>query len=119
MRLWVDGPRRSPEEVDSAMRLSVCEMTLRSYELQQHAWEAGAREEDVLDPPVNSRLGEISCPTLVLVGDEDVADMRAIAAHIADSISGARLLNLAAAAHLPSLERADEVNALLFAFLGE
>jgi 3-oxoadipate enol-lactonase len=119
LRLWVDGPRRSPEEVDSAMRLSVREMTLRSYELQQHAWEAGAREEDVLDPSVNNRLGEIRCPTLVLVGDEDVADMRAIAAHIADSISGARLLNLADAAHLPSLERAEEVNALLFAFLGE
>ena len=94
-------------------------MVIRSYELQQHAWDAGAEEEQTLDPPVNARLDEIRCPTLVLVGDEDVADMQAIAAHVASSVSGARLVNLPGAAHLPSLERADEVNALLLAFLRE
>ena len=45
--------------------------------------------------------------------------MQAIAAHIADSVSGARLVNLPEAAHLPSLERADETNALLLEFLNE
>ena len=119
LQLWVDGPRRSPEVVDPAMRSAVREMVIRSYELQQEAWDAGAEEEKTLDPPVNVRLGEIGCPTLVLVGDEDVADMRAIAAHIADAVSGARLVALPEAAHLPSLERADEVNALLLAFLRE
>jgi 3-oxoadipate enol-lactonase len=119
LRLWVDGPRRSPDIVDPATRSAVRGMLIRSYELQQEAWDAGAEEEQTLDPPVNDRLGEIRCPTLVLVGDEDVTDMRAIAAHVANSISGARLVNLPAAAHLPSLERADEVNALLFAFLHE
>ena len=118
LRMWVDGPRRSPEAVDPAMRSAVRAMVLRSYELQQDAWEAGA-DEDVLVPPVNDRLGEIRCPTLVLVGDEDVADMTAIAAHVAESVSGARLVTLSEAAHLPSLERADEVNALLLAFLRE
>ena len=93
-------------------------MVLRSYELQEPAWEAGAEEEE-LDPPINDRLGEIRCPTLVLVGDEDVSDMTAIAAHVADSVSGARLVTVSGAAHLPSLERADEVNALLLEFLRE
>jgi 3-oxoadipate enol-lactonase len=87
--------------------------------MQQGAWEAGASEEDVLDPPIGGRLDEIRCPTLVLVGEQDVADMRAIAAHVDDSIGGARLVTVAEAAHLPSLERADEVNSLLLAFLGE
>jgi pimeloyl-ACP methyl ester carboxylesterase len=119
LRLWVDGPRRSPEAVDPNMRSAVGEMVLRSYELQQHAWDAGAREEEILDPPVNERLGEVRCPTLVIVGDEDVADMLAIAAHVAESIGGARLVNVPQTAHLPSLERADEVNALLLAFLDE
>ena len=100
------------------MRSAVGAMVLRSYELQQHAWEAGAEEEE-LEPPVSDRLGEVRCPTLVLVGDEDVSDMRAIAAHVADSVSGARLVTVSGAAHLPSLERADEVNALLLAFLRE
>ena len=118
LRLWVDGPRRSPEAVDADLRSAVGAMVLRSYELQEEAWEAGAEEEE-LDPPVNDRLGEVRCPTLVLVGDEDVPDMTAIAAHVADAVSGARLVTVPGAAHLPSLERADEVNALLLAFLRE
>ena len=55
LRLWVDGPRRSPEAVDPIMRWAVRGMVLRSYELQQHAWD-GAREEEILEPPVNDRL---------------------------------------------------------------
>ena len=119
VRLWVDGPNRSPADVDADMRAAVTAMVLRSYEMQEGAWEAGADEDDVLDPPVGGRLGEVRCPTLVLVGDHDVADMQAIAAHVAESIEGARLVTVADASHLPSLERPDEVNALLLDFLGE
>ena len=86
--------------------------------MQEGAWEAGADEEDVLDPPVSGRLSEIRCPTLVLVGEHDVPDMQGIAAHVAESIEGARLVTVANAAHLPSLERPDEVNTLLLDFLG-
>jgi 3-oxoadipate enol-lactonase len=117
VRMWVDGPNRSPEGVDAEFRAMVTAMVLRSYEMQQGAWEAGAEEEDVLDPPVRGRLDEVRCPTLVLVGDEDVSDMRAIAAHLAESIENARLETVPNAGHLPSLERADEVNELLLAFL--
>ena len=102
----------SPDE-----RTAVAQMVLRSYEMQQGAWEAGAQEEEVLGVPVSDRLGEIRCPTLVLIGDEDVADMRAIAIHVADSIDSARLVTVRNAAHLPSLERAEEANALLLDFL--
>ena len=119
VRMWVDGPNRSREEVDDGVRALVTEMVLRSYEMQQGAWESGAREDDVLDPPVSARLNEVRCPTLVLVGEEDVADMRSIAAHVADSIAGARLERLANAGHVPSLERPDEVNTLLLDFLGD
>ena len=119
LRLWVDGPRRSPQAVDPSMRSTVRAMVLRSYELQEAAWEAGAEEQAVLEPPLGGRLDEILCPTLVLVGDEDVADMQAIASHIASSIHDARLVHVPGTAHLPSLEQADEVNALLLTFLRE
>ena len=119
VRMWVDGPNRSPDEVDPGMRATVTAMVLRSYEMQQGAWEAGAREEEVLDPPISGRLGEIRCPTLVLVGEEDVADMQAVAAHVADSIEDAQLVAIKDAGHLPSLERADAVNALLLSFLSD
>ena len=117
LRMWIDGPRRSREAVDPALRSAVGEMVLRSYELQQHAWDNGAEEEEVLDPPAGERLAEVSCPTLVIVGDEDIDDMRAVAAHVAASIDGARLVNVADASHLPSLEQPDEITALLLTFL--
>ena len=119
LRLWIDGPRRSPDQVDPAVRSLVREMVLRTYELELEAAGTEANEEDILDPPVSDRLGEIHCPTLVLVGEEDIADMQAIAAHVATSIAGARLATVPGASHLPSLERPDEVNPLLLAFLGE
>lgn len=117
VRMWVDGPRRSPGQVDPAVRQLARNMVLRSYVLDQEALGATAEEEPGLDPPVHERLGEIACPTLVLVGDEDVDDLRAIAAHVAAAVSGARLFELQGTAHLPSLERPDEVNRLLLDFL--
>jgi pimeloyl-ACP methyl ester carboxylesterase len=117
LRLWLDRPTRARGDVDPEVREAVRKMVLRSYEMQRGAWEAGAREEEVLDGPVGDRLGEIGCPTLVIVGDDDVPDMLAIAEHVAGSIDGAQLTVIERAAHLPSLERPDEVNALLLAFL--
>ena len=116
VRMWVDGPNRAPNEVAAGVRAAVAAMVLRSYEMQQGAWEAGAQEE-ILDPPISGRLGEVRCPTLVLVGEEDVPDMQAIARHVADSIDDATLVTIPGAAHLPSLERPDEVNELLLSFL--
>jgi pimeloyl-ACP methyl ester carboxylesterase len=67
---------------------------------------------------VQERLGEIECPTLVLVGELDVPDMRAVAAHVAESIPGGELVTVPGAAHLPSLEQPEFVNARLLEFLG-
>jgi 3-oxoadipate enol-lactonase len=119
VRMWIDGPNRSPEDVDPGVRALVTAMVLRSYEMQHDGWEAGAREEEVVAGPIGARLGEISCPTLVLVGEEDVRDLAAIAAHVAESVPGARLVRIANASHLPTLERPDEVNGLLLAFLAD
>jgi pimeloyl-ACP methyl ester carboxylesterase len=116
LRQWIDGPRRSPDDVDPALRSSVREMILRSYELQS---AEEAEEEAVLEPAINERLGEIRCPTLVIVGDEDIADMQGIAAHVAASIGDARLESVVGASHLPSLELPEAVDALILGFLSE
>jgi 3-oxoadipate enol-lactonase len=119
VRMWVDGANRSRDDVDPAVRKLVTAMVLRSYEMQQAAWKAGAREEEAPGGPVTKRLDEIRRRTLVLVGEDDIDDMQAIAAHVAGSIDDARLVTVSKAAHLPGLERADEVNALLLDFLGD
>jgi pimeloyl-ACP methyl ester carboxylesterase len=114
VHLWIDGPRRRPDEVDPGLRAAVAEMTIRSYELQR---DVDDNEESPLEPPINEHLGEIRCPTLVLVGDEDVADMQGIASHVAASITGARLITIPGASHLPGLERPEAVNPILLEFL--
>jgi 3-oxoadipate enol-lactonase len=108
-RMWLaDG-------ADPAVRALTEEMTRRSYELQLPL------EDEVTgtwpEPPPEERLGEIRAPTLVVVGAEDVADIRAIADKLAREIPGARLEIVEGAGHLPSLERPAEVNRLLLGFL--
>jgi pimeloyl-ACP methyl ester carboxylesterase len=56
-------------------------------------------------------------PTLVVVGDEDKADFRAIAHHLVEQIPGADLAVVPGAGHLVGLDRPDELNALLLEFL--
>lgn len=79
-----------------------------------HAGIADAR----MWAPQRQALEDVTAPTLVIAGDEDVPDMRAIAAHVAERVPGARLEVVAGAAHLPSLERPAEVNRLLLELLG-
>jgi pimeloyl-ACP methyl ester carboxylesterase len=91
------------------------QMILRSYDLQLPV------EEEVTalwpEPPAAERLEQIAVPTLVVVGSEDVEDIKAIAEKLTAEIPGARLATIDGAGHLPSLERPDELNRLLLEFL--
>jgi 3-oxoadipate enol-lactonase len=90
-------------------------MTIRSYE-QQLPLE-GRVTGSWPEPPASEQLDRIDVPTLVVVGSEDVEDMRTIAERLAACIPGARLETIEGAGHLPSLERPDELNRLLLEFL--
>jgi 3-oxoadipate enol-lactonase len=90
-------------------------MTIRSYE-QQLPLE-GRVTGSWPEPPASEQLDRIDVPTLVVVGSEDVEDMRTIAERLAAGIPGARLETIEGAGHLPSLERPDELNRLLLEFL--
>jgi pimeloyl-ACP methyl ester carboxylesterase len=108
-RMWL------ADDASPQARALTEEMTLRSYELQLPL--EGQVTAVWPKPPVRDRLGELRLPTLVIVGSEDVPDIRAIAELLAGSIPGARLEEIAGAGHLPSLERPDELNRLLLDFL--
>ena len=68
-------------------------------------------------PDMTAAIGEIRCPTLLLVGAEDVisppAEMRGLAA----AIPGAKLVEIPAAGHLSPLEDPAAVNAAMAEFL--
>ena len=115
LRTWVDGPRRTPEDVDPEVRSRVAEMQRRAFELQVPLEDEA--EEELLVEDLAQRLGEIRAPTLVLIGEEDVPDIHAIADRLAREIPGAKTGTIANAAHAPSMERPEEFARLVLAFL--
>jgi 3-oxoadipate enol-lactonase len=117
LRTWVDGPRRRPDEVEQPVRESVGVMQRRAYELERAL--DGQAEEEPLVPDLAERLSEIRAPTLVLVGEEDVADIHAIAQRLAAEIPGARFETIAGAGHVPNMERPEEFDRLVLGFLAE
>jgi 3-oxoadipate enol-lactonase len=119
LRVWVDGPSRTPDAVDPALRERARRMIVRSYELYAEAAKAGEPKAEWLDPPAHARLNELAVPTLVVVGDQDVSDTFESADRLAREIPGARKAIVPAAAHLLPLERPDELNDLLLDFLVE
>ena len=115
MRMWVDGPSRSPDEVDPEVRRKVAEMQRRAIEIYLEAGEEG--EHQPLAEDWGDRPSEISVPTLVIVGDLDRPEMLAIAERLEAEIPNARRETIAGAAHVPSMERPDEFDRLVLEFL--
>ena len=117
LRVWVDGPGRQAEDVDSELRARVAEMQRDAFEVQFAAGDQP--EEELLVPDLAERLGEVAVPTLVLVGEEDVSDMHAIGQRLAGTIPGARLETIPDTAHVPNMERPREFDELVLPFLRE
>ena len=112
-RYWIDGPTRDPSRVDSLYREQARRLHRENFSL-----ELFQRSEVALVPAAIQRLGEVRCPTIVVVGDSDAQDLRTIAGYLANRIAGAKLTTMANAAHLPSLEHRGEFNRILGDFLG-
>jgi len=62
-------------------------------------------------------LGEVDVPSLVLVGDEDVATPPARARRLADALPQAQLIEVPGAGHLSTLEQPERVTAAMLDFL--
>jgi pimeloyl-ACP methyl ester carboxylesterase len=112
LELWVDGPNRGPDAVDPEARELVRTMQRHAFELP----EPDPAPEPTPDPDV--RLADVRMPTLVVVGDQDVEDFLAMADAAAAGIPGARKVVIEDAAHVVALEKPEEFNAALLAFLG-
>jgi pimeloyl-ACP methyl ester carboxylesterase len=105
VRTWV-GPA-----ADEATRDQVRRMQRHAFAVQLAATEEFPSLRTEPDP------AGITARTLLVAGAHDVADFRQIAVELADRITGARLVELDWAGHLPSLERPDLLNPLLLDFL--
>jgi 3-oxoadipate enol-lactonase len=70
----------------------------------------------VRDGDTTAELGRIGCPTLVLVGDEDVSTPPSAAEALKAGIPSAKLVVIENAAHIPTVERPDAVTSALLSF---
>jgi 3-oxoadipate enol-lactonase len=112
--LWLAGPDRDLDEIPAEIRDLVAEMQLQAFRNTKDLDDVRA---DRLDPPGSQRLAEITVPTLVVTGDEDVGDIHQIAERLAREIPGAQRATIPDAAHLPNLERPDEFDRIVLGFL--
>jgi 2-hydroxy-6-oxonona-2,4-dienedioate hydrolase len=113
VQIWVDGPERSPEDVDASVRDLVREMNLIA--LKNEA--SGLGEEWEPEPPAADRLPDIQAPTLLIVGDEDQPRVFAAADLLERELPNARKVVMSGTAHLPNMERPEEFNRLVLDFL--
>jgi pimeloyl-ACP methyl ester carboxylesterase len=112
LRMWVDGPARSPDEVAGAVRARVRKM------LAHNLAREGEGETQDLEPLAIGRLSEIRAPTLVIGGgDRDAPEMVASSQLLASEIPGARLEVISGVAHVPNMERPEEFNRIVLEFL--
>ena len=68
-------------------------------------------------PDVTATLAAITCPTLVVVGNEDAISPPQEMGAIARAIPGARLVEIDGAGHLSPVENPEQVNAAMLEFL--
>ena len=109
---WLAGPDREMESMPRELRDLLRDMLLASYP----ATKAGGEEEGPEGSSIERR-NEIAVPTLVLVGEHDVPDMKQIGEILHAGIPDAEHRVISGAAHLPSLERPEEFNAVALEFL--
>ena len=102
VRWWVDGPGRDATVVDPAVRDLVHRMQRRAFEITAD-WDDV--EESELDPPALDRLADISVPTSVLLGLEDLEAIHRTADRLTTDIADCARVDWPDVAHLPSMER--------------
>ena len=85
LRAWVDGPNRSPADLDPEVRSRCHDMAInaawRGFDSRGRLHEVGAAD----------RFSELSMPVEVVLGELDSADIVAAAERVAAAVPGARV----------------------------
>jgi 3-oxoadipate enol-lactonase len=118
LRTWLDGLGRAAAPVPAEVRRRVEEMYRRLLEIDLAAYKREPPPGPISwsEPPAMTRLNEIAAPTLVVACTHDQPDFRRIAGLLVDGIPNAEGTDMETA-HLPGIERPDELNRVLLDFL--
>ncbi len=110
VRIWIDGPHRTPNQVDAHIRE-------RGREMSRTALLNAFVAEEPLEPPAIERLHEVAVPALVIVGNLNDASIATIGDLLTTRIAGSRKAIISGAAHLPNMDKPEEFNREVLAFL--
>jgi pimeloyl-ACP methyl ester carboxylesterase len=107
---YLNAKHQRDERLTGIVRQMVMETGQEAFERQQLAIMSR--------PDSRPLLGSIRCPTLVLVGQDDIGTPPELNKEIADGIPGAKFTIIPGSGHLTTLEQPDAVNAALAEWLG-
>jgi len=110
VQIWLAGPHRTADQVDTRLRDRVHEMSMTAL---PNFFVA----EEALQPPAIERLNQLTAPTLALVGELDDASIVTIADLLVARLPRARKVVISGAAHLPNMDKPEEFNRAVLAFL--
>jgi len=113
-QVWVDGPSRTSEQVETAVRQRAYDMILHMFRLPE-----GDGERQEIDPPAIERLGNIQAPMLIIVGEHDTPDIHAIIDLLIKQIPDVRQIQMANTAHMLNMEKPTEFNQIVLNFLAQ
>lgn len=108
---WLANPLFAGLDDASAMRSDRLRNTSAGLASSLRTCGTGTQE------PLWDRLGEIVCPTLVLVGEHD-AKFRALGERVVDGIADSEFVVIPSSGHSVHLEQPDATAAVLAEFLG-
>ena len=100
LRMWVDGPHRTRDEVDPAIRKQVGEMQLQAFSQPEPDNVSLIK----LNPPAIERLHELRSPVLIISGALDVPEFVRLSEILAEKIPNAKRIVIPDVAHMVSME---------------
>lgn len=115
LRLWVDGPHRTADQVSPAVRERVRDMQLAIFKKEI----PDDIEEIELSPSAIERLGEVAIPMQVLIGELDLEEKLTLADRLVSEIAGSRKAVIPGVAHMLNMEKPDVFNQSVLEFLSE
>ena len=111
MQIWIDGPYRSTEDVDSRVRTLAAEMNAIALANE------GIGEELPPVRPAAGRTGDVNVPVLIIHGGLDTPRTLAAADFLADKLPDVQRVVMSGLTHLPNMEQPEAFTQLVAEFL--
>jgi 3-oxoadipate enol-lactonase len=111
--LWLKDPFMAPA-MEQARLVPVLRKIARE---NAHCWLENPILQRPPKPAAATRLGEIKVPTLLVLGDRDVPQIRATVETLERGIRGAKKVSIPSAGHMVNMESPDAFNKAVLGFL--